>query len=53
MIGAPPYVLPCSILITQERPGEVAGEEEEGTQREEEEREGDERGILGEMKAIG
>ena len=45
--------LPCSSFIAEERPGDIAGEEEECREREVEEREDDKGDVLGEMKAIG
>ena len=39
--------------MTEERPGDVAGDEQKGAEREEEERDGDEGNILGQMQAVG
>ena len=50
---AAPNALPCSDFIAEKRSGDVTGQEEEGTKWDEEQGEGYEGCILGDMKVIG
>lgn len=48
-----PNALSCGVFIAEKRPDDVAGEEDECREWEEQEGEGDEGSVLGEMEAIG